>query len=137
MASFKYQFSTEEVELEFSLEKSVLDHFDLSKNCENYNTATALCLTRYIAEHTSFAIDGEKLDFELQGARRDRDFFILELVAKHKVQPFKKISIQNQCFLEFDAAFENRIILWNNDEPKSYLLNNENRILNIQLENAK
>lgn len=137
MASFKYQFSTEEVELEFSLEKSVLGHFDLSKNCENYNTATALCLTRYIAEHTSFAIDGEKLDFELQGARRDRDFFILELVAKHKEQAFKKISIQNQCFLEFDAAFENRIILWNNDEPKSYLLNNENRILNIQLENAK
>lgn len=136
IASFKYQFSSGAVELEFRLEKSILDHFDLSKNCENYDTATALCLTRYIDQHTSFAIDGEELDFELQGARRDNDFFILELVARHKTKSFKRLSIQNQCFLEFDAAFENRIILWNEDEPKSYLLNNDNRLLNIKLGNT-
>ena len=65
IASFKYQFSEGTVKLEFRVEKSILDHFDLSKACENYHAATALCLTQYIGEHSRFALDGEELDFEL------------------------------------------------------------------------
>jgi|GEM_PF-3572592 len=132
IASFKYQFSEGTVKLEFRVEKSILDHFDLSKACENYHAATALCLTQYIGEHSRFALDGEELDFELEGARRDRDFFVLDLAARYKMKPFKRLSIQNRCFLEFDAAFENRVILWSEDEPRSYLLNYDQRILDIK-----
>lgn len=132
MATFKYQMDGNQISLEFKIEKSIFEHFDLKNKCENFQTATALCLTNYINANTGFKINDEKIAFELQGAKKDHDFFVIEMIAAGKFAEYDHLTISNQCFIEFDRKFENRIIILKNNEIKSYRLNRKNTELNIK-----
>ena len=134
MASFKYQFEEDQVSLEFRIEHSILDHFDMSERCENFEVATALCLANYINEKLQFNLGGDQLNFELQGAQKDQDFFVLNMKAQAKIPQSTNLLIENECFIEFDRKFANRIIIAGKKETTSYRLNRKNKRLDLVIE---
>lgn len=131
IAVFKYQVGPNSIELEFQIENSVLEHFDLEKQCKSYETATALCLFRYIKAKTFLKLNNDEIRFELEGSRQDEGFFSIKMRAEGNFLNCENIILDNKCFLEFDRSFENRIIIQRKGTVKSYLLNRKNTDLAI------
>lgn len=131
MATFKYDITSQNIILEFKIENSILQHFDLKDDCENYETATAICLVQYINKKSSLKLDDKTINFELQSSQKDKDFYIIKMKAKGDFNSHQNLSLANECFLEFDRKFENRIIIQKNDSIKSYRLDRRNKKLTI------
>jgi len=131
MATFKYDIASNNIILEFKIENSILHHFDLEEDCENYKTATAMCLVQYINKKTQLKMDGNKVIFELQSSQKGKDFFTIKMSAQGDFSSYQNLSIGNECFLEFDRKFENRIIVQKDDSIKSYRLNRKHKEITI------
>lgn len=135
MSIFNFQIEPDAINLEFRIETEVLDHFDLEKKCDNYQSATAFCLFRYIQENTFVSIDDDLLGFALQSAIRDNDLFIVKMRAKGDFSRSEAILLNMKCFYEFDPDFENRIIIQKDTFKKSYRLSSSDKELEINTQN--
>lgn len=131
-AIYKYKIDPTSIVLEFQIEKSLLVHFDLSKDCDSYESATALCLFNYLTEKNILKLNQNEIAFSLEGSRQDEKFFKLTMTSAGDYSSSMRISLINTCFLEFDKAFENRIIIESSDSFKSYLLNFEKSEITIE-----
>ena len=130
-AIFKYQINPNFIELEFQIESIVLDHFDLEKNCESYDIATAWCIGQYINSKNKIIFNNSKIDFELVSSKRGENYFSVKMIAKGDFSNFQNLTLRNKCFFEFDKKFENRVIIQNSEGVKSYLLNRKNTDIEI------
>jgi hypothetical protein len=131
MATVTYHISDDEVILDFKIDKHVLEHLSMETECENFISTKAFCLAHYISEHTRISIGGELLQFQLDRSEQEEDVFTLRMVAKRS-KTAKEISIENNCFYEFDSTFENRVIIYQDGSLlNSYRLTNKNTQLNI------
>lgn len=131
MATFSYQFESGQIILEFKIEKSVLEHFDLQDECEHFETATAMCLTRYINENAFLKINHQAVAFELQSSKQDKHFFSIRMIAKSDFSNYENLTVENECFLEYDRKFENRIIIQKQASTKSYRLDRKNKKIQL------
>ena len=126
MGVFTYQIEPTSITLEFKIESSALDHFDLKQECDHYETATALCLFQYLNAKSMLHINEDEISFELESARQEEGFFILKMRANGDFYNCGNITLSNKCFWEYDRTFENRIIIQKEGVIKSYLLNYKN-----------
>ena len=131
MATFKYEIAPTAIDLEFKIESGVLEHFKLEEECENYQAATAMCLMQYIREHSFLMHNGTEVAFELQGSSQNEHYQIIHLTAKGNFTNSDQFIIGNECFLEYDSEFENRIIIQKGDFNKSYRLDHHHTELKI------
>lgn len=131
IAEYVYTFDGEEVELSFRIETAALQHIDMQQSCDNYKQMQALCLANYVQAHSALVTGGNKLLFELESAHTEQDYYIVTLIAWSPAGFSDTLNIQNNCFLEFDSSFQNRIILTRNDETKSYRLDSEHQALTL------
>ncbi|MEO1515394.1 MAG: hypothetical protein AAFV95_10285 [Bacteroidota bacterium] len=132
-ATFGYHLGKQKIVLEFRMEQSVLHHFDFASQCENYQSATALCLANYIQAHSQVAFGEETLTFELSDAKKDGHHFVIRMVATGDFSSSDQLRIQNDCFFEFDPSFENRVVLMSTYGRDSYLLTHKKRKLSIRI----
>ena len=109
-AVYSYQIEAESILLEFRIESSVLQHFDLKSKCEAYETATAWCLAQYIEANSSLRINEEVVRFELVSSRKDEDFFIISMRATGDFSNSAHIQLNNECFLEYDFSFTAQVM---------------------------
>ncbi len=131
-ASYHYEFTGSTIQLEFRIDRSDLAHFELEDECENFETATAFCMMRYLQEHIRVQLNQEEVAFELEGSRTENGYFILNLAADIPPSEAFQLTIANSCFLEFDPEFENQIVLERAGEVKSYRLGYLHRTLVIE-----
>jgi len=129
MATFRYDFHPDGIQLEFKIEEGVLAHFPLRDLYENYDQTKALCIAHYMRDKVSLMIEGKQVQFEMQGASQDDGYYLIQFSAQNVAHERSEISVQNKSFYEFDSTFENRIIIGQNGEYNSYrLTRNRNRI---------
>lgn len=131
MATFKYEITPTAIDLEFKIESGVLEHFQLEEECENYQAATAICLMQYIREHSFLTCNGTEVEFQLQGSSENEHYLIIHLTARGDYSNSDRLTVGNECFLEYDSEFENRIIIQKGDFHKSYRLDHRHTELKI------
>lgn len=131
MATYHYHWQEDHIALEFQIEQSVLAHVDLTDVCDNYASATALCLSNYIQSHSQLSYQGKAIVFDLDGAKKTRDLYVIDMIAMGHFPQQDSLELSNRCFLEYDPEFENRIIIQRNHETRSYRLDAEHSHLII------
>lgn len=132
MATFRYDFHTDGIQLEFKIEEGVLAHFPLRDRYDNYDQVKALCIAHYMRDKVSLMMGGEEVQFELQGASQNDGYYTIQFSARVVAPEKWEMSIQNNCFYEFDAAFENRVIIGQNGDYTSFRLNRDKNRIQIQ-----
>ena len=122
----EYYFSLHEGQLQMKLviEKDELFNFEFEGECD-FQKTTSLCIANYIKTNSTIKINDEKISFDLGDSYTDHGHLIVYFIAELKNVEIQNISIQNQCFYEFDSDYKNRIILNLDQFQKSYLLTNE------------
>ena len=122
----EYYFSLHEAQLQmkFVIEKDELFNFEFEGDCDLQKT-TSLCIANYIKTNSTIKINDEKINFDLGDSYTDHGHLIVYFIAELKNAEIQNISIQNQCFYEFDSDYKNRIILNLDQFQKSYLLTKE------------
>ena len=122
----EYYFSLHEgqLQMKFVIEKDELLNFEFEGDC-NFQQTTSLCISNYIKTNSTIKINDEKINFDLGNSYTNHGHLIIFFIAKLKNIEIQNLSIQNQCFYEFDSDYKNRIILNLDQFQKSYLLTNE------------
>lgn len=131
MATFRYDFHSDGIHLEFKIEEGVLAHFPLRNHYEHYDEAKALCIAHYMQDKVSLLIKGKEVQFEMQGANQQDGYFTIQFSAQQGTKEGAEISIQNTSFYEFDSGFENRVIIGQNGAYTSYRLNRDHDRIQI------
>jgi len=122
----EHYFSLHEgqLQMKFVIEKDELLNFEFEGDC-NFQQTTSLCISNYIKTNSTIKINDEKINFDLGNSYTNHGHLIIFFIAKLKNIEIQNISIQNQCFYEFDSDYKNRMILNLDQFQKSYLLTNE------------
>ena len=122
MATYAFEVNAHSIQLDFSIEQEVLEHFPMMEQCENYQLTKALCLSNYIRKHASLEIEGKRVEFEMIGSQQKDDYFQIHMQAEGNFPSASAFTIENTCFYEFDSHFENRIVFSKNGQTDSYRL---------------
>ena len=121
VAEYYFSLHEDQLQMKFVIEKDELFNFEFEGDC-NFQKTTSLCLANYIKSNSTIKMNGEKINFDLGDSYTDHGHLILYFKAELKNVEIQSISIQNQCFFEFDSDYKNRIILDLDKFHKSYLL---------------
>ncbi|HIA36063.1 MAG TPA: hypothetical protein EYN89_04835 [Flavobacteriales bacterium] len=121
VAEYYFSLHEDQLQMKFVIEKDELFNFEFEGDC-NFQKTTSLCLANYIKSNSTVKMNGEKINFDLGDSYTDHGHLILYFKAELKNVEIQSISIQNQCFFEFDSDYKNRIILDLDKFHKSYLL---------------
>lgn len=127
-AEFHYHIEGERLILQFMIDKHDLSHLDIDNGCD-FDAMTALCVSKYIMQHSSMTINDKEIEFSLQKSYTDGGQLFVILSSPWEATLIKSLTIQNECFYAYDAEFKNRIILDMGRFDKSYLLNKDNKKL--------
>ena len=131
VAEYYFSLHENELQMKFVIEKDELFNFEFEGNCDLQNT-TSLCIANYIKSNFTVTINNEKINLDLSDSYTDNGHFIVYFMAKLKNVEIQNLSIQNQCFYEFDSNYKNRIILNLNQFQKSYLLTKEKHAIYLK-----
>jgi len=128
IAEYFFSVENETLNLKFVIDKDELLLFDITDQCDMVNM-TALCTSKYLKNNMSILINGEPIVFELQDSYTENHHLIIKLSSLLCSKKIMQITIENNCFYDFDHDFKNRIILDIGKFNSSYLLNlKHNRI---------
>ena len=124
VAEYYFSLYENQLQIKFVIEKDELFNFKFEGDCDIQKT-TSICIANYIKSNSTIHINDEKIYLELGESYTDNGHLIVYFMAKLKNVEIKNLSIQNQCFYEFDSDYKNRIILDLDQFQKSYLLTKE------------
>ena len=124
VAEYYFSLHKNKLQVKFVIEKDELFNFKFEGDCDLQKT-TSICIANYIKSNSTIHINDEKINLELGDSYTDNGHLIVYFMAKLKNVEIQNLSIQNQCFYEFDSDYKNRIILNINKFQKSYLLTKE------------
>ena len=124
VAEYYFSLHEDQLQMKFVIEKDELFNFEFEGDCD-FQKTTSLCIANYIKTNSTIKINDEKINFDLGDSYTDHGHLIVYFIAELKNVEIQNISIQNQCFYEFDSDYKNRIILNLDQFQKSYLLTNE------------
>lgn len=124
VAEYYFSLHEDQLQMKFVIEKDELFNFEFDGDCD-FQKTTSLCIANYIRSNSTIKINGEKINFDLGDSYTDHGHLIVFFMAKLKNIEIQTISIQNQCFYEFDPNYKNRMILNLAQFQKSYLLSNK------------
>jgi len=133
MATQYFFFSNSEVELEFKIDVHTLSHFSEEAFGEDFDQKKGIVLNQYINENLDLTIDGSDIKFELISSNQNENYLIIKLRAAIETRQNADVVVKSDLFYEFDASFQNRIIIAYDDEQKSYRLNHTNNSIKINL----
>ena len=122
VAEYYFSIHEDQLQMKFIIEKDELFNFEF--DCDIQKT-TSICIANYIKSNSTIKINDEKINLELGDSYTDQGHLIVYFMAEMKNVEVQNISIQNQCFYEFDSDYKNRIILNLDQFQKSYLLTRE------------
>tara|TARA_B110000438_G_scaffold195979_1_gene187550 strand:- start:244 stop:672 length:429 start_codon:yes stop_codon:yes gene_type:complete len=124
VAEYYFSLHENQLQMKFVIEKDELFNFEFEGDCD-FKKTTSLCIANYINSNFIIKINDEKINLELGDSYTDNGHLIVYFMAKLKNVEIQNLSIQNQCFYEFDSDYKNRIILDLGQVQKSYLLTKE------------
>ena len=124
VAEYYFSLHENQLQMKFVIEKDELFNFEFEGDCD-FKKTTSLCIANYINSNFIIKINDEKINLELGDSYTDNGHLIVYFMAKLKNVEIQNLSIQNQCFYEFDSDYKNRIILNIDQFQKSYLLTKE------------
>lgn len=124
IAEYYFSLHGDQLQMKFVIEKDELFNFEFEGDCD-FQKTTSLCLANYINSNFTVKINDEKINLDLGNSYTDNGHLIVYFMAKLKNVEIQNLSIQNQCFYEFDSDYKNRIILNLDQFQKSYLLTRE------------
>jgi hypothetical protein len=124
VAEYYFSLHENQLQMKFVIEKDELFNFEFEGDCD-FKKTTSLCIANYINSNFIIKINDEKINLELGDSYTDNGHLIVYFMAKLKNVEIQNLSIQNQCFYEFDSDYKNRIILNLDQFQKSYLLTKE------------
>ena len=124
VAEYYFSLYENQLQIKFVIEKDELFNFKFEGDCD-FQKTTSLCIANYINLNFTVKINDEKINLELGDSYTDNGHLIVYFMAELKTVEIQSISIQNQCFYEFDSDYKNRMILNLDQFQKSYLLTNE------------
>ena len=124
VAEYYFSLYENQLQIKFVIEKDELFNFKFEGDCD-FQKTTSLCIANYINLNFTVKINDEKINLDLGDSYTDNGHLIVYFIAKLKNVEIQNLSIQNQCFYEFDSDYKNRIILNLDQFQKSYLLTKE------------
>jgi hypothetical protein len=124
VAEYYFSLHEDQMQMKFIIENDELFNFEFEGDCDFHKT-TSLCIANYINSNFTIKINDEKINMDLGDSYTDNGHLIVYFLAKLKNVEIQNLSIQNQCFYEFDSDYKNRIILDLGQVQKSYLLTKE------------
>lgn len=130
IAEYQYQLHDQDIHLRFVIEKEELMGFELAEDCD-VQKMTALCTSLYLKDHAILKINGKKVNFQLQDAVTENDHMIVNFSARLQESTIDQISVENDCFYEFNHKFRNRIIFNFPNYQGSYLLDQNNKSIEL------
>jgi len=124
VAEYYFSLNENQLQMKFVIEKDELFNFKFKGDCD-FQKTTSICIANYINSNFTVKINNVKIDLDLGDSFTDNGHLIVYFIAKLKNVEIQNLSIQNQCFYEFDSDYKNRIILNLDQFQKSYLLTKE------------
>ena len=131
MAEYFLTIENQSIHLKFSIEKDELMHYEINQDCDLVNM-TSLCVAKYLKDNMSVFINEELVSFGLEGSFTENDYLIVNFKSVLSFNEVHQISIKNDCFYDFDPQFKNRIILDLGNFNSSYVLNKENKQIDLE-----
>ncbi len=136
VAEYYFSLHEDQLQMKFVIEKDELFNFEFESDCD-FQKTTSLCIANYIKSNATIKINDKKINFDLGDSYTDHGHLIVYFITELKNVEIENISIQNQCFYEFDSDYKNRIILNLDQFQKSYLLTNEKHSIYLNSNEAE
>lgn len=130
LAEYAYTSDGDRLRLTFSVEHAELRGLELVPGCDVEKT-TALCVARYLQQHTSIAINGVQADMQLSGSAIKDGYLFVYMETSFQADVVREIDIRNTCFREPEGVFRNRVIVDIAPFHKSFLLTKEAEHINL------
>ena len=131
VAEYYFSLNEDQLEMKFVIEKEELLHFSFQGDCDIKRT-TPLCLAKHLQSNLTIKVNGKKINLELENSYTEQGHLIVYFKTKLTNNEIETISIQNQCFYQFDSEYKNRIILDLGKFQKSYLLTKEKDSIHLK-----
>ena len=130
-AEYHYELNGSQVKLKFVIEKKELMNFTKDADCD-FQKMTDLCTWKYLSEKATLKINDQKIALELDKSYLEGDQLVVLFSGPWRQEEIKELTIQNDCFYEFDHHFKNRIILEIDRFNKSYLLKKKKNKISLK-----
>lgn len=131
IAAYYFTLHQHQLEMKLILERDALFHFEFEGDCD-FQKTTSLCVANYVTSNSVVRINGKQVEWQLGDAYTDNGLFIVHFAAPLESDTIERLSIQNQCFYEFDPNHRNRVILDLDPFRKSYLLTREKHSIDLK-----
>ncbi len=132
MAEFHFSQEGEQFKVLFMIDQHELSHFDWKHECDLERT-TALCLTNYINQHSTIQVNEKPITLQLSSSEVLRGQVYVQLESFEQLGSISTISVQLDCFYEFEPTYKNRVVFNFPTLQKSYLLTSEKKSVLIEL----